>query len=39
MATLALPEVFEMRLKVKELESRINSGELSLFERIKGTAG
>jgi hypothetical protein len=33
MATLALPEVFEMRLKVKELESKVNSGELSLFER------
>ncbi len=33
MATLALPEVFEMRLKVKELEKKVDSGDLSLFER------
>ncbi|KAA0990638.1 hypothetical protein [Dyadobacter aurulentus] len=33
MATLTLPEVFDLRLKIKELEEKINSGELSLFER------
>ncbi|CAG5074888.1 hypothetical protein DYBT9623_05524 [Dyadobacter sp. CECT 9623] len=33
MATLTLPEVFDLRLKIKELEGKINSGELSLFER------
>jgi hypothetical protein len=33
MATLTLPEVFEVRLKIKELEAKVNSGELSLFER------
>jgi hypothetical protein len=33
MATLTLPEVFEVRLKIKELEEKVNSGELSLFER------
>jgi hypothetical protein len=33
MATLTLPEVFDLRLKIQELEARVNSGELSLFER------
>jgi hypothetical protein len=33
MATLTLPEVFDVRLKIKELEAMVNSGELSLFER------
>jgi hypothetical protein len=33
MATLTLPEVFDLRLKIQELETRVNSGELSLFER------
>ena len=33
MATLTLPEVFDLRLKMKELEGKVNSGELSLFER------
>ncbi|MFN4145859.1 MAG: hypothetical protein ACK4GN_08560 [Runella sp.] len=32
-ATLTLMEVSEMRLKLKNLENQINSGELSLFER------
>ena len=33
MATLTLPEVFDVRLKIQELEAKVNSGELSLFER------
>lgn len=33
MATLTLPEVFDVRLKIQELETKVNSGELSLFER------
>lgn len=33
MATLTLPEVFDVRLKLKELEDKVNSGTLSLFER------
>ena len=33
MATLTLPEVFYVRLKIQELEAKVNSGELSLFER------
>lgn len=33
MATLTLPEVFDTRLKIQELETKVNSGELSLFER------
>ena len=33
MATLTLPEVFDLRLKIQELEAKVNSGELSLFER------
>ena len=33
MATLTLPEVFDFRLKIQELEVKVNSGELSLFER------
>ena len=33
MATLTLPEVFDLRLKIQELEGKVNSGTLSLFER------
>lgn len=33
MVTLTLPEVFDVRLKIQELEAKVNSGELSLFER------
>lgn len=33
MATLTLPEVFDFRLKLKELEGKKESPELSLFER------
>ncbi|REA56025.1 hypothetical protein DSL64_27485 [Dyadobacter luteus] len=33
MATLTLPEVFDLRLKIQELETKVSSGELSLFER------
>ncbi|QRR02847.1 hypothetical protein [Dyadobacter sandarakinus] len=33
MATLTLPEVFDVRLKIQELETKVNSGTLSLFER------
>ncbi|AEI48918.1 hypothetical protein [Runella slithyformis] len=33
MATLTLMEVSEMRVKLKELEKQIASGELSLFDR------
>ncbi|CAG5010408.1 hypothetical protein DYBT9275_04710 [Dyadobacter sp. CECT 9275] len=33
MATLTLPEVFDLRLKIQELETKVNSGTLSLFER------
>jgi hypothetical protein len=33
MATVTLPEVFDLRLKIQELEGKVNSGELSLFER------
>ncbi|GGC15335.1 hypothetical protein [Dyadobacter sediminis] len=33
MATLTLPEVFDLRLKIQKLEGKVNSGELSLFER------
>lgn len=33
MATLTLPEVFDLRLKLQELEGKISSGELSLFDR------
>lgn len=33
MAVLTLPEVFDVRLKIQELETKVRSGELSLFER------
>lgn len=33
MATLTLMEVSEMRVKLKDLEKQIASGELSLFDR------
>ena len=33
MATLTLPEVFDLRLKLQELEAKKDSPELSLFER------
>ena len=33
MATLTLPEVFQARMRLQELEVQVNSGELSLFER------
>ncbi|WP_025765198.1 hypothetical protein [Dyadobacter tibetensis] len=33
MANLSLPEVFDLRLKIQELEAKVNSGDLSLFER------
>lgn len=33
MATLTLPEVFDLRLKLKALEGKKDSPELSLFER------
>lgn len=33
MTTLTLMEVSEMRVKLKDLEKQIVSGELSLFER------
>lgn len=33
MATLTLPEVFDLRLKLQELEGKKDSPELSLFER------
>lgn len=33
MATLSLPEVFDVRLKIQELEAKVKSGELSLFQR------
>lgn len=33
MATLSLPEVFDLRLKLQDLEAKIASGTLSLFER------
>ena len=33
MATLTLPEVFDLRLQIQILEKKVNSGELSLFER------
>ncbi len=33
MATLTLMEVSEMRVKLKNLEKQIESGELSLFDR------
>ena len=33
MTTLTLMEVSEMRVKLKNLEKQINSGELSLFDR------
>tara|TARA_R110002124_G_scaffold124021_4_gene282979 strand:- start:536 stop:736 length:201 start_codon:yes stop_codon:yes gene_type:complete len=33
MSTLALSEVFEVRLKIQELENKVNSEALSLFER------
>jgi hypothetical protein len=33
MATMTLPEVFEARLRLQALETKVNSGELSLFER------
>ncbi len=33
MAALTLPEVFDLRLKLQDLEARIDGGTLSLFER------
>lgn len=33
MATLTLPEVFDVRLKLQKLEAKVNAGSLSLFER------
>ncbi|HEV7348759.1 hypothetical protein [Telluribacter sp.] len=33
MATLTLPEVFDLRLKLQGLEGKKDSPELSLFER------
>lgn len=33
MSTLTLPEVFDLRLKLKSLEEEVNSGTLSLFDR------
>ncbi len=33
MSTLTLPEVFDLRLKLKALEEEIASGTLSLFDR------
>lgn len=33
MATLTLPEVFEVRNKIQELEKKVSTGELTLFER------
>lgn len=33
MATLALPEVFDLRLKLQELETKKDSADISLFER------
>ncbi|GAB3182491.1 hypothetical protein [Telluribacter humicola] len=33
MATLTLPEVFDLRLKLQELEGKKDSPEISLFER------
>ncbi|GHB89124.1 hypothetical protein [Persicitalea jodogahamensis] len=33
MATLTLPEVFDLRLHLQELEGKKDSPELSLFER------
>lgn len=33
MATLALPEVFDLRLKLQALEAKKASPEISLFER------
>ncbi|WP_247237968.1 hypothetical protein [Telluribacter sp. SYSU D00476] len=33
MATLTLPEVFDLRLKLQELEGKKDSPEVSLFER------
>jgi hypothetical protein len=33
MATLTLPEVFDLRLKLQTLEEKKNSPDLSLFER------
>lgn len=33
MATLALSEVFDLRLKLRELEMKKESPEISLFER------
>lgn len=33
METLALPEVFDLRLKLQELETKKDSSDISLFER------
>ncbi len=33
MATMTLPEVFDLRLKLQQLERKKDSPELSLFER------
>jgi hypothetical protein len=33
MSLLTLPEVFDLRLKLKSLEEEVNSGSLSLFDR------
>lgn len=33
MSTLTLPEVFDLRLKLKSLEEEVSSGALSLFDR------
>ncbi|TDB57340.1 hypothetical protein [Arundinibacter roseus] len=33
MATMTLPEVFDLRLKLQQLEGKKDSPELSLFER------
>lgn len=33
MTELTLPQIFEMKIKLKELETQIASGELSLLDR------
>ncbi|PWJ55284.1 hypothetical protein CLV98_11453 [Dyadobacter jejuensis] len=33
MAAITLPEVFDLRQKLQSLEAKVNSEELSLFER------
>lgn len=33
MSVLTLPEVFDLRMKLKNLEDEVSSGTLSLFDR------